>query len=262
LEFINGYTWSQLVEKGRQKEIDLFPALWKSPDREEFLSFTQPYIQLTKVLVTRKEMNTITSLGDMKNKPIAVPAGYTLTERVMEQYPDYAYRLVKNPAEGIKMVSMGSADGFIGSLGIVNYIIKQQFINNVHVAAEIDLDQDLPLYMAVRKDWAILSGILDKAMQQGDPLEYDALVQKWIGDVEPAGDLTNLTRAEKTYLSGKDHISMCVKADWDPFESVDKNGDYHGILADFYQLMAKKIGVRIQVVNTERPGADRYDAGH
>ncbi|MCF8092240.1 MAG: transporter substrate-binding domain-containing protein [Desulfotignum sp.] len=246
LEFVNGYTWSQLLEKGRKKEIDLFPGLWKSPDREEFLSFTSPYIQLIKVLVTRKDNPPVTSLADMKNKKIAVPAGYTLTEMVMDQYPDHDYVMVKNPAEGIKQVSLGRADGFVGSLGIINYIIKQQFINNVHVAAEIHLDQDLPLYMAVRKDWQILGNILDKAMKQVDPLQYDAIVQKWIGSMAPGGELTTLTREETAYLGRKDQISLCVQKDFPPFESLDTDGKYRGIVADFYQLLSRKIGVPIQ----------------
>ena len=250
LEFINGYTWSELLEKGRKKQIDLFPGIWKSADREAFLSFTSPYIQLINVLVTRKNMPGINSLADMTNKKIAVPAGYTLTQIVMEQYPDYDYMMVKNPAEGLKQVSLGKADGFIGSLGIINYIIKKQFLNNVHVAAEITLDRDLPLYMAVRKDWALLAGILDKAMKQVDAGQYDAIVNKWIGSMEQTGDMIPLSRGEKAYLAGKTHISMCVQAEFLPFEGIDANGDYQGILADFYELMGRKIGVPVQAVKT------------
>jgi polar amino acid transport system substrate-binding protein len=253
LEFINGYTWSELLEKGRRRQIDLFPGLWKSADREEFLSFTSPYIQLINVLVTRKNMHRIDSLADMKNKKIVMPAGYTLTQLVMDQYPNHEYMLVKNPAEGLKLVSLGKADGFIGSLGIINYLIKKLFLNNVHVAAEIALDRDLPLYMAVRKDWTLLAGILDKAMKQVDSSQYDAIVNKWIGSMEQTGDMVTLTRAEKAYLAGKTHISMCVQADFHPFEAIHANGDYQGILADFYDLMGKKTGVPIRAVKTDSP---------
>jgi diguanylate cyclase (GGDEF)-like protein len=247
LEFINGYTWSQLLEKGRQKEIDLFPGLWKSPDREEFLAYTRPYIQLIKVLVTRKDAPPVQSLADMKDRTIALPAGYTLTDAVMAQYPGLNYVMVKNPAEGIKRVSLGRADGFVGSLGIVNHIIKQQFINNVQVAAEIELDRDLPLYMAVRKDWKLLAAILDKAMAQVDPLQHDAIVRKWIGSMDPAGELATLTREEKAYLDRKKQISLCVRTDAPPFEFLDSSGEYRGIVADFYQLLSRKIGVPFQV---------------
>ncbi|MCF8087029.1 MAG: transporter substrate-binding domain-containing protein [Desulfotignum sp.] len=253
LEFINGYTWSQLLEKGRKKEIDLFPGLWKSPDREEFLAFSRPYIQLINVLVTQKDAPPVHSLAEMTDQKIALPAGYTLTEMVMDQFPGLDYVMVKNPAEGIKLVSLGRADGFVGALGIVNYIIKQQFINNVHVAGEIELDQDLPLHMAVRKDWERLATILDKAMKQVDPLQYDAIVQKWVGSMDPAGELTTLTREEKAYLSAKKQISLCVRPDAPPFEFMDSNNEYSGIVADFYQLLSRKIGVPIQVAGKNVP---------
>ncbi len=250
LEFINGYTWSQLLEKGRKKEADLFPGLWKSPDREEFLSFTRPYIQLIKVLVTRTDVPPVNSLAEMKGRTIALPAGYALADMVMEQYPDLDYVMVKNPAEGIKLVSLGRADGFVGSLGIINYIIKQQFINNVKVAAEIELNQDLPLAMAVRKDWKTLGTILEKAMTQVDPLQYDAIVKKWIGTMDPAGELTTLTREDTAYLGTKKQISLCVRTDAPPFEFMDGNNEYSGIVADFYQLLSRKIGVPIRVAYT------------
>jgi diguanylate cyclase (GGDEF)-like protein len=248
LEFVNGYTWSQLLEKGRRKEIDLFPGLWKSPDREKFLSYTHPYIQLIKVLVTPKDALPVNSLADMTHQKIALPAGYTLTEMVMARYPDLDYVMVKNPAEGLKLVSLGRADGFVGSLGIVNYIIKQQFINNVRVVGEVELGEDLPLYMAVRKDWKPLAAILDKAMNQVDPLQYDAIVEKWIGTMNPAGELTTLTREEKAYLGPKKKISLCVRTDAPPFESLDSDGEYRGIVADFYEVLSRKIGVPIQVI--------------
>jgi len=250
LEFINGYTWPELLEKGRQKEIDLFPGLWKSADREAFLSFTNPYIQLINVLVTRKEMHQIDSFADMKDKTIALISGFTLTQIVMEQYPDYDYILVKNAAEGLKHVSLGKADGFIGSLGIINYLIKQLFLNNVHVVTDIHLDRELPLYMAVRKDWAILSDILDKAMKQVDSHQFDAIVNKWIGSIDQTGDRISLSREEKDYLAEKNHLSMCVGPDSHPFEALSENGEYHGILADFYDLVGRKIGVPIQAVRS------------
>ncbi|MCA1784531.1 MAG: transporter substrate-binding domain-containing protein, partial [Desulfobacteraceae bacterium] len=253
LEFINGYTWPELLEKSRQKEIDLFPGLWKSADREAFLSFTNPYMQLINVLVTRKEMHQIDSVADMKDKTIALIAGFTLTQIVMEQYPDYDYMLVKNAAEGLKHVSLGKADGFIGSLGIINYLIKQLFLNNVHVVTDIHLDRELPLYMAVRKDWAVLSDILDKAMKQVDSQQFDAIVNKWIGSIDQTGDRISLSREEKDYLAKKNRISVCVGPDSHPFEALNENGEYQGILADFYDLVGKKTGVPIQAVKTDSP---------
>lgn len=249
LDFVNGYTWSELLEKGRKKEVDVFPGLWKSPEREEYLSFTDPYIELIKVLVTRKDLSEVESLEDMKDRPIALPKGYTLTNIIMKEYPDYEYILVDNPEEGLKSVSLGKADGFIGSLGIINYIIKKRFIDNVKVVSEVRLEEGLPLYMAVRKDWSVLSGILNKAMDSVSSGEYDRIVAKWIGSIESSGDLSNLSNEEKAYLDEKEKITMSVRSDFMPYESVDQDGEYKGIVADFYNLMSRKIGLPIEVVN-------------
>jgi hypothetical protein len=47
-------------------------------------------------------------------------------------------------------------------------------------------------------DWAILAGILNKAMQQVDPRQYDLIVQKWIGGMGTARELANLTRTKNS----------------------------------------------------------------
>ncbi len=247
-DFVNGFTWSELLEKGRRKEVDLFPGLWKSPEREQFLAFTQSYVDLIKVLVTSTNIENVKTLSDMSGRKIALTKGYTLTEIVIKEYPDLDYVLVNNPEHGLKLVSLGKAAGFIGSLGIINYIIKKHFIDNVKVVSEVKLNSALPLYMAVRKDWAVLRGILDKAMDCVGPEEYNRMVEKWIGSMEPVGKLAALNRRESTYLEQKGKITLGVQIDYAPFESLSDNGKYQGIVADFYESVRQKIGVPLEIV--------------
>ncbi|HKK89798.1 MAG TPA: transporter substrate-binding domain-containing protein, partial [Desulfobacteraceae bacterium] len=249
LEFVNGHTWSQLLEMGRQNQVDLFPGLWKSSERETFLTFTRSYVELVKVLATRKDLKQVETLSDMKGKTIAMPHGYTLTEAIMNENPGFDYMLVDNPQEGLKQVSLGKADGFVGSLGIINYLIKKHFLDNVTVVAEVQLDHSLPLYMAVRKDMAPLASILDKAMDHVSTGQYQEIVEKWIGSMaigrEGPG---NLTRREKEYLEEKKQLVLSVQAENLPFESVDEKGQYTGIVADFYRSMEEKLGLPMDIV--------------
>ncbi|MGM0643624.1 MAG: diguanylate cyclase, partial [Thermodesulfobacteriota bacterium] len=62
------------------------------------------------------------------------------------------------------------------------------------------------------------------------------------------GDLTNLTSEEQAFLDAKDKITMCVSPDNPPFEFMNEKGDYEGIVADFYNVMSRKIGLPFQVV--------------
>ncbi|MFO7885416.1 MAG: diguanylate cyclase, partial [Desulfobacteraceae bacterium] len=178
---------------------------------------------------------------------LAMPKGYTLTEIVKNKYPDLTCVDVDNPLEALKLVSLGQADGFVGSLGIINYIIKKHFIDNVSVVSEVKLDQALPLYMAVRKDLAPLQSILNKAMDCISSRQYAQIAEKWIGDINAFGVMDDLTRDEREYLEKKEDLTVSVVENR-PFEFVDENGEHAGIVIDFYRVMADRMGLSLNFI--------------
>jgi len=54
------------------------------------------------------------------------------------------------------------------------------------------------------------------------------------------------TTAEKTYIAQVDTIKMCVDPDWAPFERINPQGKHEGIAADLVQLLAQRVGLRIE----------------
>ncbi|MDD3344079.1 MAG: diguanylate cyclase [Sulfurospirillaceae bacterium] len=65
-----------------------------------------------------------------------------------------------------------------------------------------------------------------------------------------AADIS-LSEQEKAYLKKLGVISVCVDPDWEPFESLDSNGNYSGIGADLLFLIAERLGIPIQIVKTK-----------
>ena len=61
-------------------------------------------------------------------------------------------------------------------------------------------------------------------------------------------NIITLTESEKEYLANNGPITMCVDPDWEPFEIINQNGEHEGIAADLIQLIAKKIGVKIELI--------------
>lgn len=55
------------------------------------------------------------------------------------------------------------------------------------------------------------------------------------------------TPAEKAYLEGVGVIKMCVDPDWAPFETINQQGQHEGIAADLIQMVAKRVGLRIEL---------------
>lgn len=64
-------------------EFDGSAALWKDPERERVLIYSQPYLENRLILVGRKGSNVFTtSLADLAGKRIALVAGYSYGEAV------------------------------------------------------------------------------------------------------------------------------------------------------------------------------------
>jgi hypothetical protein len=68
-EFINGYTWSQLMEKFKAGEIDIMPAIYVDEQRKTTIAFTDSYFSQPSVIVIKKdrsESKIIQSLKPLK----------------------------------------------------------------------------------------------------------------------------------------------------------------------------------------------------
>ncbi|WP_186441480.1 transporter substrate-binding domain-containing protein [Desulfamplus magnetovallimortis] len=245
LELINGYTWPELLNMGQQKEIDIFPGIWKTAEREKFLTFTPPYMKLTKVLVSKdNNLKNYPSLSHMKGKKIALPEGYGTTELVVNEYPGPEYIIVKNNEEGMNLLEMDTVDGFVGTLGVVNYILKKHFMTDIKVIMEIELSHDLPLQIAVRDDWPVMATILNKAIENVTSEQYDALVSKWIGTIDGLEKITTLSIEEKRYLEQKKQLCIGVIDPLNmPYEYISEENTYEGIVADYYKLVCSKTGL-------------------
>ncbi|MBA3058071.1 MAG: PAS domain S-box protein [Gammaproteobacteria bacterium] len=55
------------------------------------------------------------------------------------------------------------------------------------------------------------------------------------------------TPQEKAYIEKGGAVKMCVDPDWAPFERINPQGQHEGIAADLVQLVAQRVGLRIEL---------------
>jgi polar amino acid transport system substrate-binding protein len=60
----------------------------------------------------------------------------------------------------------------------------------------------------------------------------------------------NLTEEEKAYLSQIDFIPICIDPDWMPYEKLDEEGNYVGLVADYIKIISQRIGKEFRVIKT------------
>lgn len=76
------------------------------------------------------------------------------------------------------------------------------------------------------------------------------LILLWgIGLSQPvvAAHSVSLSAEEQRYLAQHPVIKVCVDPDWAPFERINEQGQHEGIGADLLQLVAKRVGIRVEL---------------
>ncbi len=60
-----------------------------------------------------------------------------------------------------------------------------------------------------------------------------------------------LTEGEKEFLNQKKVLNICVDPNWMPFEKIDKDGRYIGIISDYAKLFSNKLDIEFKVHPTK-----------
>ncbi|MBD3265227.1 transporter substrate-binding domain-containing protein, partial [bacterium] len=254
-EYVNGYTWDELLEKIRNKELDLIQSILRTEERSEYILFTEPYTDNPFVLVRRANDSSIQSLEDIKGKTVASVKDFYQSDLIETLYPEVNLHLVSDTVEALKAVSYNQADATIDSLGVVDYLKRKHLLTNLQIVEEIQREEfgSNHLRIGVRNDWPVLHRILQKAVQSITEEENAAIKNKWIGGfqaqpAETAIQRVDLTEGEKVWLEQHSKIRYTGDPNWLPFEAFQPDGTYIGIAADFLGLIEERLGISIEKV--------------
>ncbi len=190
LKIVNLASWDEVLEKARRREIDMFGAAAKTPQRAEYMHFTRPHIELPGAILVRKEVQGKLSLEDLRDLRVGVVSGYVWQDLLLNDFPDIDLVKVPDLKTGLKETSFGSIDAMVANLAIASWYIQREGITNLRVAGETGYFGRYAF--ATRKDWPLLKSILEKTLATVTPEEHQAILQRWIA-VEAEGTWFNRT---------------------------------------------------------------------
>ncbi len=170
--------WSDVIEAAKSGEAKILSCAVATPERQEYMNFTEPYLSFPLVLVARKEVNFIDDYAMLNGQTVAVPKGYWSEEWLKNNYPEISLLPVNDVRQGLEAVLRGEAQAFSGNLASINFAIKRYGINGLHIVG--DGGARFELAIGVNKDDDILLSIMKKALASITPAERDAIYNKWI----------------------------------------------------------------------------------
>jgi len=177
-ELVSYATWSEVVQAARVRQIDMIFAAQQTSERLTYILFTEPYIELPNMILVRKDRQGGSQLKEMKGWSVATSEGSAVHEYLKKEFGYLDLRPVPDELNGLMKVSMGEVDAMVVEVSRASYYIEKASILNLRVAGEAGLLYQLRF--AVRNDWPILRGILDKGLSAVTDFEREEINHRWI----------------------------------------------------------------------------------
>lgn len=145
--------------------------------RENYLSFTHPFITTQFVAVTRKEQSKEDALR--AGNHVAISGDHTLLNRLKAQYSDIRWEEVENSSVALNLVATGKVDAAISNQLTARYLSEHYYPDQL---SWIPLTGEEPaaISFAVPRSEPELRQILDKALDDIPQKEILQIVSKWI----------------------------------------------------------------------------------
>nr|WP_320050332.1 HD domain-containing phosphohydrolase [uncultured Desulfuromonas sp.] len=181
-EYVNGFSWLELVERFRREEIDLLQPTFLTPATESLGLFSEPFLTLPYALVTLPEKNTIHHIREMNGKIVAIPRGWSIIEVLRQNFPQISILEVASSREVLEAVSKHSADAGLDFAQILEYTARQYFLTGLSFHKEIRFDPvDFPhqLRIVVPQRHAALLPMINKAIAAITQEQKSALSARW-----------------------------------------------------------------------------------
>lgn len=170
--------WNEIVEGLRAGEADFVGAMQQTQEREEFLLFTEPLIQVPNVILIRSNYPYRVSVDHINNMEIAGVSGYASIDYIKNAFPEALVIEFDDDLTALLQTSLGNTDGAIVDMMTASYLVERYGITNLQLGRTLDFDWELRI--ASRRDLPKLHSILNKQLASLDENHRDAIFNRWV----------------------------------------------------------------------------------
>ncbi len=172
-------TWDESLAASKSKRCQIISFINQTPDRDEWLIYTEPTFYDPNIIVTREEHLFVADLRALQGESVAIPRGTMIEEFIHRDYPNLKVILTESEQAASLMVSERKADLMIRSLIVAAYTIKKEGLFNLKIAGQVS-EYTNKLRIGVLKDEQILRDILNKGVKTITPQEREAISNKHV----------------------------------------------------------------------------------
>ena len=190
-KYIESSSWTDVIEKFKEKKIDLIPGIGVS-DYESSLGITSDiYADFPFVLVTKNTESFINNIDEIEeeNNVIAVPKYWTSYNYLMEKKPNIKLIATDTIYEALDLVKNGKAFAFLGHMAVGMHYVGAHYSDSLYISGKVEYNFNHK--MLLQNDNPILLGIMNKVFASMSEKEHLDIKYKWLHiAVEKAVDYT------------------------------------------------------------------------
>lgn len=177
-EIVNYPNWSAVLDAKRAGEVDMLGSIAQNAERDEYLDFVGPYMEVGEVFYITDEARFQT-VDDLVGARVAVVQNYAAAAWLAENYPELDLVPVPDMLSGLQALAVGEVDAFFENVPVAGYYIRQNTLDTIRIMGQ-------PLYYspsnwAYTKGEAVLGSIIAKGMDSIPLGEQVAIFEFWTG---------------------------------------------------------------------------------
>lgn len=176
---VNSPDWQAALDGVQTRDIDLLPSAALTPERSQYMEFTEAYVSSPMVMVTRSNIDFIPSMSQLDGRRVGVVRGYASDEYLTKNHPAIELSRYSSTQAGLGSLAAGEIDVFIENLAAAIHAITNHGLANLKISGQTPYAFDLR--MAIRADWPLLVSAVNKVLASMTMQEHAAIYDRWVG---------------------------------------------------------------------------------
>lgn len=170
-------SWKEVLTAVEERRLDVVASVRPTPARLKYMVFTQPYMRIPDVIVTRSKGNYIDGLRDLNGQRVGVlPSNATAAslksdslDIIPVDYPTYH--------DALNGLAKGENDAVVVNLAIATY---ELYVADRSLRIAAPAHHGNEFCIGVRSDWPELVAIFDKALLHLTDQEKQSYKNEWV----------------------------------------------------------------------------------
>lgn len=239
--------FSENLKAVKNKNADALMDVTPKPERAEYLDFTQPYLTIPHVIISRLNSPIYHNEKELRGKTIALEQGFGNVGYFQANYPEIEVVEYPDTISCLKAVADGKVDAYAGNRAVAGYLIARNVMTNLRITGALQKDGSV-LTIGVRDDWPELTTILDKALSDLGAAEMQEILKRWVGfqgSDSPDAPHLELSAREMQFIAEHEPLTFS-EVEWAPLSIVSDPEKFDGMIADYMNIISDRSGLKFR----------------